>query len=548
MNTGRPDTERRLIPRWRASNEAVNAGELRSLQPQKLAPAPVPDVPQFEELRSEWRRDRATEVAADLVSCGISLGRATDREVQEAANLLADANVASELRSVAQRVLTGTLGVVSNPKPIDFDPGRARAELQSQVALHKRRVRVYPKNALAWTDLARLYTASGQQDKARAAIRVATILAPENRFVLRATARFFVHSDGKHREDHIQEGLYLLRGSRLLRADPWIMAAEISLSTIANETPGSLRWARALADADSIEPWDLSELNGALATLALKQGGVGKPGKLFNKSLRVPTENALAQAQWAANKHKVVHVSERVFEAMQVPAYEALALKHRAERKWLQVIEDCRLWSAMEPTSTRPLILGGFVAEAALEDGDIAREFSERALLIAPNEPWVHNNLAVALAYLGRLDEASKYASRYQPHELPEEVHAVYFATQGLLAYRRGEREKGLQLYLKAASMKVAQQDTGLRAMIMWHLLREEARIQAPGTQELADLLWKQTGLFPVPELEALYSRIRHPVLTVSERAAAILKTITEPRISVPSMRDAIVQYFRRLF
>lgn len=550
MNTGRPDAERRLIPRWRDSREAANAGELRSLQPRKLALEPVLDVPQFEELRAEWRRGQATEVAADLVSCGVTLGRAMDKEVQEAANLLADTNtdVASELRTVAKRVLAGTLGTVTNPKPIVFDPVLARVELQSQIASHKRRVRVYPKNALAWTDLARLYTASGQQDKARAAIRIATILAPENRFVLRAAARFFVHADGNNREDHIYEALHFLRESRLVRGDPWIMAAEISLSTILNETPGSLKCARALADADSISPWDSSELNGALATLAIQQGGVGKPGKLFNRSLRTPTENALAQAQWAANKHKVVHVSESAFKAMQAPAFEALALKHRAERKWPQVIKDCRAWSAMEPTSTRPLILGGFVADAALEDGDLAREFSERALLIVQNEPWAHNNLAVALAYLGHLDDAAKHASRYQFHELSEEANTVNFATQGLLAYRRGAREDGLQLYLKSARTRVAQQDAGLRAMIMWHLLREEARLRAPGTQELADILWEKTKSLPVPELEAIYQRIRHPEPTARERAVALLKSIAEPRTAVPSIQDALVQDIRRLF
>lgn len=548
MTTRRPDTERRLVPRWRTSNEAVAAGELRSAQPKKPVPAPLPNVPQFEELRREWKRNPIGEVAADLLSCGVALGRAKDNEVQEAARLLSDMGVTSDLRSVASRVLAGTLGIIPNTEPISFDPDLARVELQRQIALHKRRVRGYPKNALAWTDLARLYTALGQQEKAREAIRVATVLAPENRFVLRSTARFFVHSDGEHREDHIEEGLHLLRESRLMRGDPWIMAAEISLSTIAQETPRSLKWARALADADSIEPWDSSELNGALATLAIHQGGIGKPGKLFNKSLRVPTENALAQAQWAADRHKVVHIPERTFQTMQEPAFEALALKHRAERKWPELIEDCRAWSAMEPTSTRALILGGFVAEVALEDGELAREFSERALLIAPNEFWAHNNLAVALAYLGRLDVADAHASRYQLHELPAEAQAVYHATQGLLAYRRGERDTGLQQYLNAGRMEAAQQDKGLRAMLMWHLLREEARLQAPGTQELADILWKHTESLRVPELETLRQRIRHPEPTLRERAAGLLKSITEKHAPVPSMRDAIAKDFERLF
>lgn len=548
MSTGRPDVERRLIPRWRSSREAVNAGELRSTQLKKHVSTPTLEVPQFDALKDEWNESKSSELAAEIVSSAITLGRSNERPVQEAAQYLIEDNTTTDLRAIAHRIVDGKLGIVANPTPFSFDPDVARAELRSQIAVHKRRVRVYPKNALAWTDLARLYTAMGQQDKAKAAIRVATALGPNNRFVLRAAARFFVHSDGKHREDHIQEGLHYLRKSHLMRDDPWIMAAEISLSSILEETPNSLKWARQLADEDSMDPWDSSELNGALATLAIQRGGIGKPGKLFNKSLRAPTENALAQAQWASDKHKVIQVSERTFEGIQTPAFEALALKHRAERKWDQVIVDCRAWSAMEPTSTRPLVLGAFVAEAALENGEIAREFSERALLIAPNESWAHNNLAVALAYLGRLDEASAHASRYQVHELAEDSVPVYFATQGLLAYRRGQRNEGLHLYLKAARTEAAQKDAGLRALILWHLLREEAKLRTSDTQELADLLWKQTQSLGLPELEALNISVRNPKRSTSARAMQLLRSLVGQSGVVPSIKESVAEDIRKFF
>ncbi len=546
MIDGRPDPERRLVPRWRASRGAANAGELRSAQPKTAVLPTTQEVPEFEALRAEWAREHTVEVAGDLISCGVTLGRAGEREVQEAARLLVSLDVPNHLRSVANRVLAGTLGVETDPPPIAFDTDQARAELQTQIATHKRRVRVYPKNALAWMDLARLYTALGQQEKAREAIRVATNLAPENRFVLRSTARFLVHADGRNREDQIQEGLWFLRGSQLLRRDPWIMAAEISLSTIVAKEPGSLKWARALASEDALDPWDSSELNGALATLAIQQGGIGKPRKLFNRSLRTPTENALAQAQWASDRHKVVSVSDSMFDAMKRPAFEALALKHRAEHQWQQVIDDCRAWSAMEPTSTRPLFLGGFVAEVALENGEVAREFSERALLIEPNSALAHNNLAVALAYLGRVDEAEEHVARGGAHALGERMDTTSIATQGLLAYRRGQREKGIELYLRAAKTQEAETDPGLRAMVVWHLLREEARLRVAGIDELAELLWKQTVSQTVPELEALYHRIRQPDLSVEERVAAILRPAPVAESSPPLAREDIEGWWGR--
>jgi tetratricopeptide (TPR) repeat protein len=480
----------------------------------------------FQELRDEWTRERSVEVGADLLSCGVALGAVEDKEVQQAALLIEKSDVQGPLISIARRVLAGTIGRMVDSKPISFDPDVARADLQSQIAAHKRRVREYPRNAFAWADLARLYASSGQLVKAHHAIDVSTILAPENRFVLRSAARFFVHAGGKIPQVSVDQGLRLLRKSRLLREDPWLMAAEISLSAIADDPTRVLRRAKKLADADTLRPWDLSELNGALGTLAIEQGGLGKPSKHFARSLRQPTENALAQAQWASDAHHAITLLPQSFEQWRAPPFEALALKHRSEEKWSEAIADCRAWSTMEPTSTRPLILGAFIAEVALEDGDIAREFSERALILEPNAYWANNNLAVALAYNDKLDEAQRYATKFQPDSVSDDCKAAYWATLGLIEYRRGNRETGMDLYLKAADTEYAVRTPYVRALVIWHLIREEARIGAPGIDSLAETMSKRTGFAEVPELSALRARIANPRLSYRERAAALVRSV----------------------
>lgn len=546
MTSRGPDPRRTLVPRWRASNEAANAGELTSIAPRHSSLLRVPTSLYFEQLRFDWQRHPSVEVGADLLCCGVAVGLVNEHEVQQAAAFIEKSAAQSPLISIARRVLSGTIGRVAGSKEISFDPDRARADLQSQIAAHKRRVRQYPRNAFAWADLARLYASSGQLAKAHDAIDVASILAPENRFVLRSAARFFVHASGKLPNISIDQGLRLLRKSRLLREDPWLMAAEISLSAIAGNETRILRKAKLLADADTMHPWDLSELNGALGTLAIVQGGLGRPSKLFNRSLRQPTENALAQAQWASDAHQAVAVMPRSFVEFRAPPFEALALKHRSEGKWLEVIDDCRAWSTMEPTSTRPLILGAFIAEVALEDGSIAREFSERALVLEPNAYWANNNLAVAFAYLDRLDEAQTYATKYQPENVSSECKAAYWATLGLIEYRRGNREAGLNLYLKAAETPIAMQTPYVRALVVWHLLREEARIGAPGIANLAETVSKRTGFASVPELSALRERIVNPKLGYRERAAAIVRSALDLG-DVRSMQHRIETDFRLL-
>src|SRR4029453_9776770 len=179
MTTRRPDAKRRLLPRWRASNDAVRSGELRSPRTRNRVHATTLESPHFENLVLEWKITPTLEVAADLVSSAVALGRTEDKFVQEAAAKIDKSDAPRELITLAQRLLSGTLGAVDPADGISFDSDRARAELQSQIALHKRRVRTYPQNALAWTDLARLYTSLGQEKKAIDALRISTNLAPE---------------------------------------------------------------------------------------------------------------------------------------------------------------------------------------------------------------------------------------------------------------------------------------------------------------------------------------------------------------------------------
>lgn len=527
MKNERPEANRRLLPRWHSSNNAVNSGELRSITGQKkLTTSPLVSL-EYEQLRLQWRLARSVDIAADILSCATSLCRTSDKEAIEAAQFILSEDDSPELIRLSERLLTNKIGTIESLKSVPFKNDHAKLFLQTQIAVQKGRIRNFPRNALAWMDLARLYTSLGQQDKAKHAVRIATALAPNNRFILRSGARFYVHAHRHEDGDILNEGLLLLRRSSLLKVDPWVMAAEISLSTLSGKAPLSIKLARDLSDSDRYSPWDSSELNGALATLIIFSGGKGNPHKLFNKSLRNPTENALAQAQWASIEHYASKVPENKFSEISLGAPEALALKYRSEKKWTKVIEQCRAWSEMEPTSTRPLIIGSFIAEVALEDGEIALEFAEKACIIAPNEDFSHNNAAVALAYLGRLGEAEKCIIKNSHKELGSRSMAVNLATQGLIAYRRGRIDEGRNLYLKAGAIAKQNKDVWLRAMSMWHMLREESKIGNPEIQILVESLWRKTNNLNIPEIEPLRERILKCKPTLDQRVDQLIRSAT---------------------
>ena len=171
-----------------------------------------------------------------------------------------------------------------------------------------------PRDPLAYLDLARRYAALGQMERAEAALRGALALAPDSRFVLRSASRFFVHARDPARAQD------LLRRSPRTRTDPWLVAAEISAATVANQTSRLIKLGRDFVTRRSLPPLHLSELAGALGTLEMGDGNNKAARKLFTQAMTAPTDNSLAQAQWALPKLGLTdlpdaHSIPRAFEA-----------------------------------------------------------------------------------------------------------------------------------------------------------------------------------------------------------------------------------------
>lgn len=499
MTANTPDAQRRLLPRWHTSAAAVHSGELRTDPSRRLVEVPPRIGAIFERLMAEWKNSPSIELAAELVATGSVLGRAN--EVEVAARYLTEdgADAAMPIREFCLSLLAGRLVPDELKSGAGFNANVAA--LHVATAMGKQRVRESPRNPLAWMDLAHSHSVLGQHEPAHREVRVALALAPENRFVLRSAARFFTHAG------EIDHALSILRGSRALRLDPWVIAAEVALSTVAGQAPRSYRGARVILEADADSPWHTGELNGAFGTLALMDRSVGKARQFFRKSLRQPTENAIAQAQWAANSHGSLEVPEQLLQRGN--AFEAAALKARNDRQWQKAVEACRHWSVMEPTSTRPLVLGGFMAEVALCDGATSLEFTRRLLVTAPTSAIALNNHIVALAYCGQLSEARTHFEYLSKRALSDGDNIVIRATEGLLAFRSQEAERGRELYVSSFEAATRLKNRELQAMVLWHLLREEARVGSDGLGPAADELWEKSKDLALPELQSMRDGIK---------------------------------------
>ena len=225
----------------------------------------------------DWSNNKDIPHAADLVSAAFVLRRYQD--AREAAEFLVTQrkHVPTTIKSLADQIidpLTDDERVsVSNEIEI-VDP----EQIQKRIHALRRRLRDEPRNTVAYVGPCSLfYTLLDQSDRAKRAIEMALKLDPQNRFVLRSATRFFVHIN------RAEVAHQILRRSDASKSDPWLMAAEIAVSSAAGGSPRFAKIGHRIIADDHFKPSELTELASAIATLELENGKARDARKLFAK-------------------------------------------------------------------------------------------------------------------------------------------------------------------------------------------------------------------------------------------------------------------------
>lgn len=454
------DPERRVIPRWRPSWVTAALGELRSFQTEPGRRSSLDRRGLLENLAA-WERQRSPVFAADLVGTALALGEyALAREAAECA--LASA---SQVGPAAARLARHVLGVAQDP--LGAPPSVSRDDRRRRISLLRRRLHSGPRDALAWMDLAREYAVLGQSAPAERATRMALSVAPDNRFVLRSASRFFLHQG-----DPEQANLLLRRAARTQR-DPWLLAAEIAAASVAGWTSGLVRPARGLIASGNFAVGHVSELACAVATLEMHGGKRSEVRRLFGHALIQPTENAVAQASWAARQVTgLLEIDPSVYHTAR--SFEARAWERFAVTAWAEALEEAREWQLDEPFATRAAAFGSFVAAVGLDDFESSAAFARAGLEANPGDFLLLNNLAFALANGGRVREAREVFARIRRAGLDSPQQAMYLATSGLLSYRAGRVQEGRVLYESAIESATAAKARETRAWATLFHAREQ--------------------------------------------------------------------------
>src|SRR5204862_4048436 len=188
----------------------------------------------------------------------------------------------------------------------------------------------------------------------------------------------------------------LLRRMPVTREDPWLLASEIAAADLNGKTSRLVKRGREMLASANYAPFHLAELATAIGSLELKAGNAKAARKLFQKALRQPTENSLAQIEWASERLSGIRINPQQFS---IPySHEARALYSHSAADWKRAVAESIKWLADEPFSTRPAVLGSFIAAEHLEDFSLAAKICNDGLIATPSDGTLLNNLAFALA------------------------------------------------------------------------------------------------------------------------------------------------------
>jgi tetratricopeptide (TPR) repeat protein len=459
---------RQVVPRWRPWWVTARLGLADARE--RVRDIPKPDARTIDQRLVDWAQHPDTFHAGDLISTAFGMGCGDRARDVAAAVLKSDARIPGPLRLLAERIVDGEKPLP--PAPLELDA------CERHVRIHKLKTRLqaWPNDALAQMDLAREYTILGQRLKAIRPVTTALALAPSSPFVIRSAARFFLN-DGDH-----DRALSVVLRAPNLSADPWLMAAEVAIAGAVGRVTRFGRAARALLFRGAFSPKHISELACALATVELESGNRRMARKLFVAGLERPTENAAAQAEWAFSEIDNLDVTTQVAPER---SYEAEALSDLGRGEWDLAIENARLWRLDEPFSARAAYCGSWTALVVRDDPELALQFADLGLSTKPKDKLLLNNKAVALALLGKPEEARETIQLIQLPDLKDGMEATYIATQGMIEYRFGNPEIGRILYEKAREVTRRQKNIREEAWSMLFQAREERRFDAHAADHL---------------------------------------------------------------
>lgn len=449
-----PREDRNVIPRWRP----LGAIERRDLQSAGRfeKDAHVNTTQDFHGHLGIWRKEGDLAAASDIFDTFLLTG---DYALLRESSKIFDATK----DSIPPRLrLSLTAAFQKEPDPLEVRRMIAFREtddayLRQSVRIIKKRINEYPRDALSYLELARIYTILGEFGSAERALSIARALAPDNRVILRATLRFYDTVAA------LEEGLKVVRASSSLKFDPWIQAAEIASATLLGKQSRIADKRLVHLGSDGFVLRERTELAMALATLD-RQSGV-KERKIFqqvSQALPHSTENGFAQAVWLsdnssrdfANRFPGIEPSSEALEAKVQIAVE--------QRDFVSAVGHAELWLEDQPFNLRAILQYLDLSSVHTRPTEAALRFARKYIQLYA-ENWHILNVCVLVLVEGKDFETARLAISRLEKAAPEGVYRAFVeAARGFLAFAQGDFVEGRFRYERATRIAVKEKRNDL--------------------------------------------------------------------------------------
>lgn len=490
--------KRRLVfPTWRKYKDALLRGELDPISRSKEINYTIKFDKDFsEQTVKKWNKNKSIGLAADILNFSEMYKLSNSKIAIEASEyILKNKELAGySLANLASNILNRTTSGVFYDTSFRPSPFPTNDILFAEIAKFKKMVVREPRFAVGWIELARRYVLLAQVSKAEDCINKAIFSAPNNRYVLRSAARFYIHKG-----DSGQAFDSLVKSPKA-SSDPWILASILALSMEIEKITNHYNKGLKLINDKQFDPYDISELSSSMATLDLFNGKFKSSRRLFEQSLKRPNDNSLAQVFWNnsisnSRKSEVIEKEPYAYEARTVQQYKLKLIEESLQ----QNVE----WINDEPFSNRPFILASYNSLTFLEDFTRAEEIAMLGLKSNPDDKFLKNNLAYALIMQNKTDEASKVLN-----SIPiSDSTFSSVATQGLLNFRRGNLEDGRKLYKSVIDETNKRNLDYLETLAYANYVREEILAKSQHLPSLMLELKNKCSKRDEPDIKHIYER-----------------------------------------
>lgn len=493
MNNQQEEQRSRIIPRWLEYNKTVKTGELTL---SRQSPLEINNATK-ENIQldlQEFTTAPTALLACRLMGAGIILG---DEQLSHDMATYISKNGGVDLLSanLADNILNA-----GNEK-------EQVTEVDVRIASIRKWTSEYHRDAVAWIELARVFTIKGLKEKAKKATITALQLAPYDRYIVRCAVRFFLHTG-----DYESAWHYVSKASKS-HFDPWIKATEVNVANISAKSIPAIK--KLIPNELSFEQsFHFSELLESYGYLELESGNDRKAKKQMRLAWQNPSESVITHAEWIIRNKLPGLKGSSDLEFARSP--EANTWRNYVELKLDKALEAAQEWALEEPYSKYPFIVGACIASNA-DKPEIGVEIAARGLMIDPNNRAIINNLCYALLRAGNTVSASKYIKKLYPqNEAVTENDLIALATVGLYEIKVNNIARGREYYTEVIRKFKQKGRSALQAEAMLNLAMAELDASTSEAKAIAMKALSNTERVQAPSVLLVREIVRRKLLALN--------------------------------